>query len=172
MKHNKNALFLLFVVILTPLSSISQQYQPLPDSNASWIIEQDDGFGGLWYNKFSLSPFLDDTVINSKNYIKVYFRFDIGDSEYFGAFRNAENGKAYFIKRFSNNEYLLRDFSKNTGDTIYNVDYELDLEIQLILDFIVDSTDVTNSGPYTYKIMYLSTVVEDTVPEQGDLPLV
>ncbi len=166
-------LTIMIMVILTPLFSIAQQYQPIADSNASWIIEQDDGFGGLMWHKFSLSPFLDDTVINSKTYIKVFFRFDTANPEYCGAFRNGETGKSYWVSKDSLNEYLMRDFTRQTGDTVKNVAYEMDPGGETwILDFIVDSTDFTSSGPYTYKIMYLRTVVEDTVPEQGYQPLV
>ena len=165
MKH----LIVLISMILTPLLSISQQYQPIPDSNASWIVRQDDGYGGLMWHKFFLTG---DTLINSTKYTKVFFRFDIADPEYCGAFRNGENGKSYWISRDSINEYLLRDFTKQTGDTVKNVAYEMDPGYDTwILDFIVDSTEFTNSGPYSYKIMYLSTVVEDTVPDIG-FPLV
>ena len=87
MKH----LIVLISMILTPLLSISQQYQPIPDSNASWIVRQDDGYGGLMWHKFFLTG---DTLINSTKYTKVFFRFDIADPEYCGAFRNGENGKS------------------------------------------------------------------------------
>jgi len=172
MKHYTTMLTLLIVTLLIPYYTTAQQYQPLPDSNASWIIEHNDGYGGSYFERFILSPGLDDTVINSINYTKIYYQLLDNDPDYYGAFRNAENGKSYFIKRFTNDDHLLRDFSKNTGDTIYDVDYEEGLLDQWILDFIVDSTDFKVSGPYTYKIMYLNTVVEDTIPEQGNYPLV
>ncbi len=174
MKHNTTILIVLIVTMMMPFYAIAQQYQPLPDSNASWIIEEDDGYGGMLYHKYSLSPFLNDTLINSKTYTKVYLRVDTGNSQYFGAFRNAENGKSYWKARDLQNEYLLRDFTKQAGDTIVNVAYQEgpDPGLIMILDFIIDSTDVTNSGPYSYKIIYLSTVVEDTVLEQGYQPLI
>ena len=171
MKHYTTFLITTIVMMFVSYYTTAQQYHPLPDSNASWIIEHDDGFGGTYFERFILSPGLDDTIINSLNYTKIYKQDWDSDTVYYGAFRNAGNGKSYFIKRFTNTEHLLRDLSKNTGDTIYNVDYEEGLHDQWILDFIVDSTDFKVSGPYTYKIMYLNTVVEDTIPEHG-YPLV
>ncbi len=172
MKRYSIILITTIVMMFVPYYSTAQQYQPLPDSNASWIIEYDDGFGGTYFGRFLLSPEHDDTVINSISYTKIYYQLMDNDTVYYGAFRNAGNGKSYFIKRFTSDEHLLRDFSKNTGDTIYDVDYEYQLDDQWILDFIVDSTDFVESGPYTLKIMYLNTVVEDTIPEQGYEPLV
>jgi len=157
---------LLFFILCNFVYSITlaQQYQPIPDSNASWIIQQDDGWGGFYINKFSLSPNWNDTVINSIHYTKLFFRFDTGPIIYHGAFRNSTNGKSYYMPANSDQEYLLRDFTKNTGDTIKNIIYSEGLVETWILDFMVDSIEYKNSGPYNYKIMYLSTVVEDTIP--------
>ena len=89
--------FITFICGFTLVSLHAQQYQPIPDSNAAWIIEQDDGFGGLYYHRFSLSPYSDDTVINSKIYTKIYFRFDTSEEQYVGAFRNATDGISYYV---------------------------------------------------------------------------
>lgn len=160
----KNLFILIFV--LAPLWGLTQQYQPIPDSNAAWIIQQDSPIQGeYFYHKFSLSPYLDDTLINSHLYTKIYFRFDSGETRYYGAFRNDTNGISYYIPQFSQEEYILRDFTKNAGDTIKNVAYELAPDWTWVLDFYVDSLEYVTSGPYNYKVMYLSTVIEDTIPE-------
>ncbi len=171
MKHKKQILKIILFLLL-PAFAMAQPYQPIPDSNAAWIIQQDDGWGNLFTHKFSLSPISNDTTINSISYTKLFFRFDIGDSTYHGAFRNAENGKSYYLPAYEQQEYLLRDFSKIAGDTVKDVAYELEWSWTWVLDFIVDSTEFVNNWPYTYKILYLHTVVEDTIPEQGDNPLV
>jgi len=165
MLTNRNAkLSLVFIfTVLSFLNTNGQQYQPLPDSNASWIIQQDNGFGGFYFHKFFLSLNLDDTIINEQQYNKLFFRFDTGDPHYYGAFRNDVNGKAYFIKGGSIEEFLLRDLTKNIGDTIKNVCYEYDFDTW-VLDFVVDSVEFVSAGPYSNKVMHLSTVVEDTIP--------
>jgi len=174
MLTNRNAkLSLVFIfTVLSFLNTIGQQYQPLPDSNASWIIKQDNGWGDYFYHRFYLSPDLDDTLINTRHYNKIFFEFNLGNSEYYGAFRNDENGKAYFIRAYSVDEFLLRDMSKNEGDTIYNLCYDFDFSTNWVLDFKVDSTEFVNSGPYSNKIMFLSSIIQDTIPEAGNHPLV
>ncbi len=149
---------------LCQVQVIGQQYQPIPDSNAAWIIQQDDGYGGHHFHKFSLSTTKNDTIINSVTYTKLFFTFSIGPVLYHGAFRDAGNGKSYYIPAYNDEEYLLRDFTKNTGDTIKDVSYQYGWDWTWVLDFYVDSIEFINSGPYTYKVMYLSTVVEDTIP--------
>ncbi len=166
MKCNKHILIIVTLLLLPVTETLAQQNQPIPDSNASWIIEQVSPFPGIdFFHKFSLSPYIDDTVINSHLYTKIYFRFDIGETRYYGAFRNDTNGLSYYIPQYSQEEYLLRDFSRNTGDTIKNVAYELGPDLTWVLDFYVDSSEYVNSGPYTYKVMYLSTVIQDTIPD-------
>lgn len=166
MKHEKHTLILVFAFMLSPVYAIAQPYQPITDSNASWIIQQNAPIQGeYFFHNFSLSPTKDDTVINSNTYIKIFFSFNGNTPEYYGAFRNDTNGKSYYVEKYSQQEYLLKDFSKNTGDTVVNVAYEYIYEWTWILDFCVDSVEYVISGPYAYKVMYLSTIVEDTIPE-------
>ena len=152
--------------------SIAQQYQPIPDSNAVWIIEHDNGYGDWIYSRLMLSDFLDDTIINDKSYTKVYAQFEYGEIYYNGGFRNSEDGKSFFVELNSNEEILLRDFSKNQGDTLRNVLYGQHFDDKWILDFYIDSTELINNGPYTYKVMYLSTLVVDTLQITNEEPLV
>lgn len=163
MKHKKQILKTILLLLL-PAFVVAQDYQPIPDSNAAWIMQEDDGYGGHYFHRLFLSPTKDDTIINSLSFIKLFFRFSIGDSLYNGAFRNGNNGKSYYVPKYSQQEHLLRDFTKNSGDTIKNVSYNITWDEVWVLDFFVDSVEFVNSGPYTYKVMYLKTVVEDTIP--------
>lgn len=172
MKKNIIAISITLLLIFNQLKLSCQQYHALPDSNASWIVHQDNGWGGEFIIKFYLSPFKDDTVINNITYIKLYEKFDIASSQYFGAYRNGENGKSYFFSKYLEEELLLRDFTKETGDTIRDVAYEFDLGWTWKLDFIVDSTNIYFEEPYSYKVIYLNTLVPDTIPEQGYSPLI
>lgn len=143
----------------------AQQFQSIPDSNATWIIEQDDGWGGSYFHKLILSKTKNDTIINSSSYIKVFGASDSLESNYIGAFRNDTNGKSYYVPNYSQEEYLLRDFSKITGDTLRNVAYSITIWDIWNLDFHIDSLAYVTSGPHTYKVIYLNTIIEDTIPE-------
>lgn len=173
MKHKKHILKLLFILLL-PFFAIAQPYKPIPDSNAYWIIEEGDGGPGHYYYTYSLSETLDDTIINSTTYIKLF----IGNSpnpDYYGAFRNDTDGKSFVVPKYSEQEYVLRDLSKNAGDTIKNVAYDLfgdGIDIWA-LDFYVESTGIASCDSTNYKVLYLSTVIEDTIPGVNpDEPLV
>ncbi len=162
--NNKIIIPALIIIFLCQLYVIGQPYQPIPDSNATWIIQEGDGYGGHYFNKFSLSPTKNDTIIDSITYTKLFHKFENGNTRYHGAFRNGENGKSYWLQKNSQEEYLLRDFTKNTGDTIKNVSYEFLWTLTWVLDFYVESVEYVTNGPYTFKVMYLRTVVEDTIP--------
>lgn len=172
MKKNIILFNIVLVLILNQLKLKCQEYQSLPDSNASWIVHQDNGWGGLYIIKFYLSPNKDDTVIDNKTYTKLYKRFDVAAPQYYGSYRNGENGKSYFYSKYLEEELLLRDFTKETGDTIRDVAYEFDLDWTWKLDFIVDSTNVFFDEQYSYKVMFLNTLVPDTIPEQAGDPLI
>lgn len=90
-----------------------QQYNMLPDSNSSW----GNACGGSYpleicYGYSSITN--EDTIINSKNYNKLY----AGLSSYMGAYRNDTlSGEVWFISKDSTDEVLFIDFSLSVGDT-------------------------------------------------------
>ncbi|MFH0867562.1 MAG: T9SS type A sorting domain-containing protein [Bacteroidota bacterium] len=114
----KTKLLILSIFILTSFAAKTQQYKPIPDSNATWVIKYWDG-ATVWKTEyFFLKPFKDDTTINSFNYHKLYK----GDSSlYTGAYRNDPSEKVFFVPKDSLIEYLLYDFGVQAGDTVYNV---------------------------------------------------
>ncbi len=162
--------FTIVFLLLFQFKGIAQQYQPTPDSNAIWIILETYDMQ-YEYQRFYLSEFIDDTMINSKSYIKTYYQNEYYSPIYNGAFRN-EDSVTYFINKNSNEETVLRDFTKNQGDTVESVIYGLSNSQRIIIDFIVDSSFIIESEQYTYKTMYLSPVVEDTIPIMENEPLV
>ena len=153
----KKLLFFLAFVGLMGVAN-GQHYYTLPDSNVVWIVQQDNGFGGWNYYKFLTSINKDDTLINSKYYIKLFYQY-YQFFYYQGAYRSDTNGKTFFVPADSLNEYLIYDFSKNQGDTLKNVLYNIPPYIpppsNYLFDFVVDSINYVTAGPYHLKRMYL-----------------
>ena len=171
MNRYKYVIGLVVFLLLLPFLPVAQSYQPIPDSNAYWIIEEGDGGPGHFYFTYSLSETLDDTLINNVTYIKLFCGNPL-NQHFCGAFRNATNGKSFYVPKYSEQEYVLRDFSKNAGDTVKNVAYDLEGDTW-VLDFYVDTTGIATCESTNYKVMYLSTVIEDTIPGfDSDEPLV
>lgn len=129
----------------------AQTYQPIPDSNVVWLIQNDDGFGGYYWEKYYTPNAY--TIINAKNYSKIY-KQSSGIS-YTGAIRSDSLGKTFFVPKDSTQEYLLQDLSKNTGDSVYNVYYGISDWNHYLINFYVDSTDHITIGPYLLKRMFL-----------------
>lgn len=150
----KKYLLLLTILLLIFKFGNSQTnvYFPLPDSNTVWLIQNDNGFGGYhWYN-YSTPVHKEDTIINGKTYAKisqVYLNIN-----YCGALRSDTSGKTFIVPKDSLHEYLLQDLSKNTGDSVYNVYYNIP-PYGYQINFHVDSTDHIAIGPYLLKRMFL-----------------
>jgi Secretion system C-terminal sorting domain len=126
----------------------SQSYLALPDSNATWIIQQDDGFAGFYWRQYSLPAHKQDTIINLRTYTKF---------PNVGAYRNDSLGRTFVIPWDSTNEYVLQDLSKNAGDSVYNVIYANFFPGPISsYTFYVDSVDHITIGPYYLKRMYLT----------------
>jgi len=137
---------LVIIVLLLSINCLkSQTYELFPDSNVFWIIEQDDGFGGNHYSGHYADG---DTLIGLYTYTKVI------DWGYGGAYRSDTNGITYYIPAADSVEYVIRDFSKNTGDTIKDVFFGFPGD-NYIIDFYVDSVNYIAVGPYLLKRIYV-----------------
>lgn len=141
------------------LQVTGQEYLPLPDSNAKWIVT-DDSSQGTFLIEFSLSPFSDDTLINSKFYTKIFLTGIDKTHEYSGAFRSSSDGKTFYVPTAHNppQEYLWYDFSKIAGDTIQDVALNFMNDFMGIYDLLVDSVNYKDAGPYNLKCLYLSPI--------------
>ena len=137
-----------------------QQYFPLADSNATWIVT-DISSQGTFHVEFSLSLFSDDTVINSKVYHKIFLTDIAKTHEYAGAFRSSSDGKTWYVYAGPippPQEYLWYDFSKIAGDTIQDVALNFMNDFIGIYDLLVDSVKFKDAGPYNLKCLYLSPI--------------
>ena len=191
LNQNPIALLLVLINFLV-LDSYSQQHFPLPDSNASWIAKtrtsefsdydkfflspnrEDTIINGESYIKVFYTNYLewnDGSHRNLSVSLGITRSFTETRNEkkslisYIGAFRNDLNGKSYFFPSHQNgiqHEVLLQDFSAETGDTIKDVSIFSYNNLDGEYDFIVDSINFRNNGPYLLKYLYLKPV--DTIP--------
>jgi len=149
----------------------AQTYQLLPDSNASWLV-QDRSSEYTHYTRYFLSETPDDTLINGQTYTKIFSQFvDNPYILYEGAFRNDASGKTYFLPPSDTfqEESILQDFTKATGDTVFNIAVNYDGYIGNY-DFVVDSVNYYPCGPYTLKSVSLHTIEE--IPLIGNFMLI
>jgi len=134
----------LIVIITTYVVAVNaQDYRQFPKSteNPLWVIkttypyiEDNDDI------HCSYIGMIGDTLINSKEYSKIYFLNDtIVDiyhiSDYYGAALREESKKIYIIHINEQIEKLVFDFSKNINDTII-IDSSVIPPVPIILDDI------------------------------------
>jgi hypothetical protein len=102
----------------------ASQYISFPSNNATWVnthysIYVDWENPIAEYTLTNVDNFClngEDTIIGSKLYTQVKYC----EGAYKGALRD-ENGIVYFCPKDSINEYILYDFTANTGDVLENV---------------------------------------------------
>jgi len=157
-----HALFILSFILFSSIPKMikSQDYIPLPDSNAVWIVANTSSAGDFYY-EYSIGSTPNDTIINSIKYTKIYITDALDYNFYAGAFRSDSGGKAFFVPPYVGytDEHLWYDFNLVEGDTIRNVALN-DMQPGLVgeYDFKVDSTQILSVGPYGLKCLYLTPV--------------
>lgn len=161
---------ILALLFLAANYTSAQTYQLLPDSNASWLV-QDRSSEYTHYFRYFLSDTPDDTLINGQTYTKIYSQSVSPYSHYEGAFRNDSSGKTYFLPPSDTlqQEFILQDFTKVAGDTVFNIAVHYGGYIGNY-DFIVDSVKYYPCGPYTLKSVSLHTIEE--IPYLGNFMLI
>ena len=161
---------ILALLFLAANYTSAQTYQLLPDSNASWLV-QDRSSEYTLYIRYFLSETPDDTLINGQTYTKIYSQSVSPYSHYEGAFRNDSSGKTYFLPPSDTlqQEFILQDFTKVAGDTVFNIAVHYGGYIGNY-DFIVDSVKYYPCGPYTLKSVLLHTIEE--IPYLGNFMLI
>jgi len=109
------------LLIIQPIIS-NAQLEKFPTSSDSPIWGYYSIGGYLPSPEFALYGLVGDTIINSKNYSKLYSLTDTilsesSTKEFLGGIRELDN-KVYYFNVFSSKEELLYDFSGNLNDTI------------------------------------------------------
>ena len=161
--------FITAVLFLAVNFTNAQTYQLLPDSNASWLVKDRCSEYTLYYRYF-LSETLDDTLINSRTYTKIFSENNGTYILYEGAFRNDVSGITYFLPPVDTlpEESILQDFTKAAGDTVYNVAVHNGMYLGSF-DFVIDSVRYYPCGPYTLKSVSLHNIEE--IPHIGNYML-
>ena len=160
----------------------AQSYMPLPDSNATWIIQSGDS-ETQYIDRFYIPELYPDTTINELTYVKLMIISATFDSPftpwpdpsyvygpvYYGAYRSDDSGHAYFkfpegYLGVGDEEILLMDLTVQKGDTIKQLPtYSSYLYDYVYSDLLVDSIDYVLTGPYTRKRIML----RDLDPQWG-----
>lgn len=100
------------------LSALSQSNQDL--ENAHWVNSRTESSSGGWSwwlaYAYGVSTSKDDTIINSKSYLKVIGEHS-NPNAYVGALR-VDSTRWYFCAADSSQEMLLYDFGLNPGDVL------------------------------------------------------
>jgi hypothetical protein len=146
-----------------------QDYLALPDSNATWIIKSEAMSTGFF--EYGLRPYENDTIILNQEYSKIYL-FDLSDEidEYVGAYRSQIDGKVFYIPTgtVDTTEYLWYDFSKEVGDTVWNIALnEFDIFLGTY-NLVVDSTKNLLAGPYNLKCLFLHAIMPEPPGYNGN----
>ena len=134
---------------------VAQSYIPIPDSNAYWRLTD-----GTITDLFFTDSVKNDTVINSKIYTELFYKYISGT--YAGCYRNdILNKKVFYIPPDSTQEFLLYDFAANIGDTVNVIhknqsfpSFPSSFQMRKI---VVDSVVYRTIGPRNHKRIYLST---------------
>lgn len=158
--------YFLFLLVSMVKMSNGQSYIHFPDSNAVWhetyILSPPPQIWSLWYNGIGETYYNGDTVINDKEYHKLYQTMRniycsriIEEKYYAGALReDTVLKRVYSIGFAQNEEHLLYDFELNIGDTLAGFP-------ELIITAI--DTIVTNDGisirRWHFPIYYYAGVV-------------
>ncbi len=116
-----------YFLFLFTINVHSQEYVPFPDSNAIWseVFTSEQPFEIETY-QYGISG---DTVINAKQYHKIYLLNDtvypLVTGQYCGAIRE-DSSKKIFVIDFNcvypsagQDEVILYNFSKSIGDTVF-----------------------------------------------------
>jgi len=155
----------------------AQDYMPLPDSNAIWIVQSGDSERQI-IMKIYIPDNEHDTLINGLVYVKLFSQGAIfhppftpwpDPSSYFGpgyycAYRSDDSGRSYLKPSngggvFGDDEILLMDLTVQIGDTIKQIPtYSLYDSDYIYSDLLVDSIDYVVNGPYTRKRIMLTNL--------------
>jgi hypothetical protein len=158
----------LIACLVQGLPGFAQNYRPMPDSNASWIVnDQSSEYNQNYF--FALKSLKDDTLINGQTYINVYCGLPGTDSSKCGGYRYDPVGKSYGISYSHglHTELLLQDFTAKIGDTVKNVGIgAYDISFDDTVDLLVMDTGHINAGPHRLKWLEMGC------PHKGNCGLV
>jgi hypothetical protein len=170
------SILMLFTILISGCV-YAQPYMPLPDSNATWIIQS--GNSEVQDRKKIFIPDVErDTIINGLAYVKLMVMGAVFHGpwtpppppsylygpDYYGAYRSDDSGRSY-IKfpddswGLGDEEILLMDLTVEVGDTIRQLPSYSSYDYSYVYsDLLVDSIDYVVNGPYTRKRIMLTNL--------------
>jgi hypothetical protein len=170
------SILMLFATLITGCV-FAQGYMPLPESNATWIVES--GNSEVQDRKKIFIPDVErDTLINGLTYVKLFSRGAVFHGPwtpppapsyyygpgYYGAYRSDDSGRSY-IKfpagswGLGDEEILLMDLTVQKGDTIRQLPTYSSYDYSYVYsDLLVDSIDYVVNDPYTRKRIMLTNL--------------
>jgi hypothetical protein len=143
-------------------NSFSQTFRMLPDSNVAWTIQYTDGNSGTnQYHRLFTQLHKSVFIRNGKEYVELsvesYSNGNYHSPNIIGGYRNLPSGECYFLPVDSTKEYLLFDFSKLKGDTLFNV-IACSIFSPYIAKYVVDSTIMKPIGARNAKFLFLHQI--------------
>ena len=141
---------LIFVLAGFFFSANAQDDLQIVDPGKMWSYLDHINFPP-WYNKTYYHKFMNDTIIDQLNYLKVWQSED-EDYQFWephGFIRSGENGDVYYLDKFFNGGLIYR-FDVQVGDTfsIYNLYWDFQAEV-----LSVDSVLISPSNEYRKRII-------------------
>jgi hypothetical protein len=113
----------------------SQINYHFPTSNTTWFETFNNQYGqNSYYTYFMLNS---DTVINGKVSHNLFTQNYLNDSVKIGCIREDSLTKVFFYDYSSNYEFLLYDFSKSIGDTIFYGTNSLIIPFDYLYNYVI-----------------------------------
>ncbi len=158
---------ILFVILVFHFTcSYSQPYFQFPTSNTTWYETYHDQYGISSNRSYFLLN--SDTLINGKNYNNLFTPNSYWpyDTVSIGCIREDSLKQVFYYNYSTHNEYLLYDFSKNIGDTIFYGTFG-DYTFQELIITDIDTVLVGNEYRRRFYTNYSSTTFGHEVWIEG-----
>ncbi|MCU0432411.1 MAG: T9SS type A sorting domain-containing protein [Bacteroidia bacterium] len=158
-----NKKLILLLIFGAPVFALSQNYLPLPASNAHWqLYKYVSSAPGNWYVEYSYyqtDSLNNDTVVAGDQYSKLFIHTSsIPFTAYAGCYRTDTTGKTWWINAQDTLPSLLVDIAVQPGDTVFNVFGYDNTGSQTYYTLVVDTVKPYVAWNTTLKSIYLRSI--------------
>lgn len=115
---NLRKLGVLLIFMMHTGPHVLGQFPNFPDSNASWLMEVNDGPEVLYQYAYHLRATNHDTLINGTWYNTIWSGAIGQTGTYMGGLRESEDGRVWYHHANTDSTYLLYDFDPTIGDSM------------------------------------------------------
>ncbi|MFT5602365.1 MAG: hypothetical protein ACI9N1_002618 [Flavobacteriales bacterium] len=147
-------IIIFLIITFGTLNSLAQVIE-IPINDVKWVNSRTVDYSSppsYYYYEYNYSHYCmygEDSIYNFLLYTKIE---DCNNQNYIGCFRN-DNGISYFLPKDSVQEYVVYDFTKSLGDTIFDVYYLEHGVNNQIEDLVLTAIDSTLIGS-EYRLVY------------------